>query len=96
MSNISSILCNYQHIVLVKMREDVHNRFGSDNDVARTKMERCHVKKIKTEVCINDSNISIRVYKEAISYSLLLLQLDHYLHMQPVPPEIVITLLSCR
>jgi hypothetical protein len=74
----------------------VHNRFGSDNDVARTKMERCHVKKIKTDVCINDSNISIRVYKEAISYSLLLLQLDHYLHMQPVPPEIVITLLSCR
>jgi len=75
----------------------VHHRFGSGNDITRTKMKRCHVKEIKIDVCINDSNISIQeLYKEAISYSLLLLQLDHYLHMQPVPPEIFITLLSCR
>jgi hypothetical protein len=75
----------------------VHHRFRSGNYIARTKMKRCNVKKIKTDVCINDSNIYKQdLYKEAISYSLLLLQLDHYLHMHPVPPEIFITLLSCR
>jgi hypothetical protein len=61
-------------MVAVKMREDVHNRFESDNDIARTKMERCHVRKVKTNVCVNDCNISIQeLHKEPILYSLLLL-----------------------
>jgi hypothetical protein len=56
------------------MREDVHNRFGSDNDIARTKMERCHVRKVKTNVCVNDCNISIQeLHKEPTLYLLLLL-----------------------
>jgi hypothetical protein len=79
MSNINSILCIYQHTVAVKMEEDLHEMKKRNNQM---------------DVSVMVAYLSKACMKKK-PYSLLLVQLDHYRHMQRVPPEIVMGFLSC-